>query len=132
MGHHRGFLVGGDDHHLGERGELPDAPGGFDPVDPGEVDVHEHHVGTDPGHHLQGLLPRAHRPGDLHVLLSGQEHLQGLGEHAVVVDHQDANRGPHGLVSSTAESEKENVVSSPGLLSTHIRPPCDSTIRLAI
>ena len=31
----------------------------------------------------------------LDALVAGQEHLDGLGEHAVVVDHQDANLRAH-------------------------------------
>ena len=87
------LLVGDGEHEdLGAGQHLPDAPGGFDPVDPGHAYVHEHHIWGQPLGLGDGGLPVLRLGDHLDVLLRTQHDVEAATEQRLVVGDQDPNR----------------------------------------
>ena len=71
-----GTPVAGDDEHRGActGGLLPQPPCGLHPVDPAELQVHDHHVGGVPGiPPVQQFLAGPERGEDVQVLLQPEQ-----------------------------------------------------------
>src|SRR6516225_2963196 len=121
----------GDDRNLMECRIGFDPARGFVPVNPRELDIHEDEVGTL-------LLRYAHpiQPGrrfDDFVATGRQQVAQDAPVVLLVLDDQNPPTHHASLFrSATIGREKENVDPFPTLDLTHMRPPCISTMRLAM
>ena len=90
-------------------------------------DVHEHHVGADEAALVQGFRAVRRLGHDLDVVAGGQQDLEALSDHLVVVDdqHPDVASLAHAPILSSGRSSEAGcshaawmVVPAPGELST--------------
>src|SRR5581483_6047220 len=121
------LLLGGEARqHQDPGGRVggPDPADGLEPVEAGHHEVHEDHVGPQPGRLGHRRLPVAGLPDDLEVGPGGEEGAQALAHDRVVVDDQepDGRRPAHG-----AGTHARTVVPRPGAETISNRPPTAST-----
>jgi hypothetical protein len=69
----------------------------FDPVQHRHRDVHQHDVGRELAHEVDGLLPVARVPDDGDTLVAAEDRLERLGEETMVVGYQHADRSHRSL-----------------------------------
>ena len=91
LGEHRGVGVAGEHHELRPWVRVADSDRGGGAVVVGEVVVEEHDVGSVLERRVDCLLGTAGEADDPHVGLVAQHPHEALGEHLVVVDHQDSD-----------------------------------------
>ena len=91
------FFEGGEDQHPGpgQSGVSTDRRGGFDAVEHGHPDVHQHHIRAQPRGEFDGLAAVEGFTDDGDPVLAGEDVGDGLADQRLVVDHEHA--GHRGL-----------------------------------
>src|SRR5262245_21407199 len=108
-----------------------DLPGGLVAVEDGELDVHENEVGARRFGGANPLLSVGSL--DDRIARAAEEVAQDAAQVVLVFDDQDALAHAMALrLSATIGSSSWKVAPSPSLDSTQMRPPCISTICLAM
>ena len=107
-------VIGREDEDGGGVGERGNEPGGSCPVQDGHAQIHEHHIGTQPGDHGQRLRSIGGLTDHLQAGLLG-EHGHHAGPHHRVVVHDE--EPDHRGTSTTTD------VPPSGLLVSRMLPP---------
>jgi hypothetical protein len=108
----------GHHEHGGARGDLRCLPRRLDAGGPGQVDVHEHHVGRGLPDGLQGLFGGADRAGHLYPGQGREQPGEAVAEDGMVIDDEDP--GHAGNRASTV---------TPGQASRTVTVPPSSSAR---
>ncbi len=75
-------------NHSAPGGALFNPAGDLDPGEVGQADIHQHDIGFQSGHRVQGLQPRPGLPNNINIELPLQKHAQPRADYGMVIHQQ--------------------------------------------